>query len=63
MIVEGTYFHVRHGTHISNLVVHEGLTIINGSLNKIILCVKYIRGIGPKIKVHTLFRETLKCNF
>ncbi|KAI5431367.1 hypothetical protein KIW84_035517 [Lathyrus oleraceus] len=44
LIAEGTYFHVRCGTHILNLIVHDGLKVIDGSLDKIRLCVKYIRG-------------------
>lgn len=44
LIVEGTYFHVRRGAHILNLIVHDGLKVIDGSLDKIKLCVKYIKG-------------------
>ncbi|CAK8575837.1 unnamed protein product [Lathyrus sativus] len=44
LIAEGTYFHVRYGAHILNLIVHDGLKVIDGSLDKIRLCVKYVRG-------------------
>lgn len=44
MIAEGTYFHVRCRAHILNLIVHDSLKVIYGYLDKIRLCVKYIRG-------------------
>lgn len=44
LIAEGTYFHVRCGAQTLNLIVHDGLKVIDGSLDKIRLCVKYIRG-------------------
>ncbi|CAI8589808.1 unnamed protein product [Vicia faba] len=44
LIAEETYFHVICGAHILKLIVHDGLKVIDGSLDKIRLCVKYVRG-------------------
>lgn len=44
LMADGVYFHVRCGAHVLNLIVHEGIKVIEGSLDKIRLCVKYIRG-------------------
>jgi hypothetical protein len=44
LISDGVFFHVRCGAHILNLIVHEGIKVIDNSLEKIRRCVKYIRG-------------------
>jgi hypothetical protein len=44
LMADGVYFHVRCGAHVFNLIVHDGIKVIEGSLDKIRLCVKYIRG-------------------
>jgi hypothetical protein len=44
LIVDGLYFHVRCGAHVLNLIVHEGIKAVGASLDKIRVCVKYIRG-------------------
>lgn len=44
LMAGGVYFHVRCGAHVLNLIVHDGIKVIEGSLDKIRLCVKYIRG-------------------
>ncbi|KAG4990979.1 hypothetical protein JHK87_024436 [Glycine soja] len=41
--MEINYFHIKCGAHILNLIVHEGLKVIDDSLAKIRECVKYIR--------------------
>jgi hypothetical protein len=34
LIADGVFFHVRSEAHILNLIVHEGLKVIDGSLEK-----------------------------
>jgi hypothetical protein len=34
LIADGVFFHVRSEAHILNLIVHKGLKVIDGSLEK-----------------------------
>nr|KYP63570.1 hypothetical protein KK1_018149 [Cajanus cajan] len=43
LVANGEYFHIRCGVPILNLVVHEGLKAIDGSLVRIGESVKYVR--------------------
>lgn len=48
LVANWGYFHIKCGAHILNLIVHEGLKVIDSSLIKIRECVKYIRGSNPQ---------------
>lgn len=53
LICNGEYIHMRCCCHIINLIVQDGLKVIDESVNKIIECIKYIRGSqARKIKFH-----------
>lgn len=53
LICNGEYFHVRCCCHIINLIVQDGLKVIDGSVNKIRECIKRLRGSqSRKIKFH-----------
>jgi hypothetical protein len=44
LLCGGAFFHVRCGAHILNLIVQEGLKVIDKSVSKIQETVKYIKG-------------------
>uniref|UniRef100_A0A2N9FMH9 HAT C-terminal dimerisation domain-containing protein n=1 Tax=Fagus sylvatica TaxID=28930 RepID=A0A2N9FMH9_FAGSY len=49
LLCGGAFFHVRCGAHVLNLIVQEGLKVIDDSVSKIRETVKYIKGSEIKI--------------
>jgi hypothetical protein len=43
LVCFGEFFHLRYCAHILNLTVQDGLTKIDGALQKVPNCVKYVR--------------------
>ncbi|KAA8538150.1 hypothetical protein F0562_027758 [Nyssa sinensis] len=44
LLCDGSFFHIRCCAHILNLIEQEGLKEIDGSVDKIRECVKYVKG-------------------
>jgi hypothetical protein len=44
LVSSGEFFHLRCCAHILNLIVQDGLKEINGALQKVGDCVKYVKG-------------------
>uniref|UniRef100_A0A2N9GBF8 HAT C-terminal dimerisation domain-containing protein n=1 Tax=Fagus sylvatica TaxID=28930 RepID=A0A2N9GBF8_FAGSY len=49
LLCGGAFFHVRCGAHVLNLIVQEGLKVIDDSVSKIREIVKYIKGLEIRI--------------
>lgn len=43
MLCDDEFFHVRCSAHILNLIVQEGLKVVEGALKKIRDSIKYVR--------------------
>ncbi|CAO2836244.1 unnamed protein product [Amaranthus hypochondriacus] len=59
----GKYFHVRCATHVLNLIVQEGLKVIDSSVKKVRNVVRYIDSSDPRLSSFELAIKDSDSNF